>query len=386
MDSCIFVFMNKNWNSKDFKLGVLGGGQLGRMLIQEAIDLNIHIHVMDPDENAPCAELADSFRCASITDYNEVMKFGADKDLITVEIENVNIEALEALEAQGKKVYPQPRVLRTIKDKGIQKEFYARYQSPTAPFELVDSTEDLKQKSIDYPVIQKLRTGGYDGKGVQVLKRAEDSFEAAHIIEELIDFEKEISIIVARNSSGEISTFPSVECEFNPEAHLVEFLFSPAELSSEIEEEAKKIAADVITKLDMIGLLAVEMFLTKKGEILVNEIAPRPHNSGHHTIECCETSQFEQHLRAILNLPLGSTRLLYPGAMINLLGEKDHTGTARYEGLNELLTHSNVHPHLYGKEKTKPFRKMGHITITGSTIQEVKEKAQSIKGIVKIKA
>ena len=378
--------MNKNWNSKEFKIGVLGGGQLGRMLIQEAINLNLHIHIMDPDQNAPCASIAQTFTCAAITDFDAVMEFGKDKNLITVEIENVNIEALEMLEKSGVQVYPQPHVLKVIKDKGTQKQFYKKNGIPTSPFVIFDSAQELMNASIELPVVQKLRTGGYDGKGVQILKDAKSSFDAPHLIENLIDFEKEISIIVARNDKGQISTFPSVECEFNPEAHLVEFLFSPAEISQEIENKAKEIAADLIEKIDMVGILAVEMFLTKSGDILVNEIAPRPHNSGHHTIECCETSQFAQHLRAILSLPLGSTALIQPGAMINLLGEKGHTGTAIYGGLSDLLDHDNVFPHLYGKEQTKPFRKMGHITITGKTLKEVKETAEKIKDIIQITA
>ena len=378
--------MNKNWNSKEFKIGVLGGGQLGRMLIQEAINLNLHIHIMDPDQNAPCASIAQTFTCAAITDFDAVMEFGKDKNLITVEIENVNIEALEMLEKSGVQVYPQPHVLKIIKDKGTQKQFYKKNGIPTSPFVIFDSAQELMNASIELPAVQKLRTGGYDGKGVQILKDAKSSFDAPHLIENLIDFEKEISIIVARNDKGQISTFPSVECEFNPEAHLVEFLFSPAEISQEIEKKAKEIAADLIEKIDMVGILAVEMFLTKSGDILVNEIAPRPHNSGHHTIECCETSQFAQHLRAILSLPLGSTALIQPGAMINLLGEKGHTGTAIYGGLSDLLDHDNVFPHLYGKEQTKPFRKMGHITITGKTLKEVKETAEKIKNIIQITA
>ncbi|MDO7609276.1 MAG: 5-(carboxyamino)imidazole ribonucleotide synthase [Crocinitomicaceae bacterium] len=378
--------MNKNWNSKEFKIGVLGGGQLGRMLIQEAINLNLHIHIMDPDQNAPCASIAQTFTCAAITDFDAVMEFGKDKNLITVEIENVNIEALEMLEKSGVQVYPQPHVLKIIKDKGTQKQFYKKNGIPTSPFVIFDSAQELMNASIELPAVQKLRTGGYDGKGVQILKDAKSSYDAPHLIENLIDFEKEISIIVARNDKGQISTFPSVECEFNPEAHLVEFLFSPAEISQEIENKAKEIAADLIEKIDMVGILAVEMFLTKSGDILVNEIAPRPHNSGHHTIECCETSQFAQHLRAILSLPLGSTALIQPGAMINLLGEKGHTGTAIYGGLSDLLDHDNVFPHLYGKEQTKPFRKMGHVTITGKTLKEVKETAEKIKDIIQITA
>ena len=378
--------MNKNWNSKEFKIGVLGGGQLGRMLIQEAINLNLHIHIMDPDQNAPCASIAQTFTCGAITDFDAVMEFGKDKNLITVEIENVNIEALEMLEKSGVQVFPQPHVLKIIKDKGTQKQFYKKNGIPTSPFVIFDSAQELMNASIELPAVQKLRTGGYDGKGVQILKDAKSSFDAPHLIENLIDFEKEISIIVARNDKGQISTFPSVECEFNPEAHLVEFLFSPAEISQEIENKAKEIASDLIEKIDMVGILAVEMFLTKSGDILVNEIAPRPHNSGHHTIECCETSQFAQHLRAILSLPLGSTALIQPGAMINLLGEKGHTGTAIYGGLSDLLDHDNVFPHLYGKEQTKPFRKMGHVTITGKTLKEVKETAEKIKDIIQITA
>ncbi|MDG2154240.1 MAG: 5-(carboxyamino)imidazole ribonucleotide synthase [Crocinitomicaceae bacterium] len=378
--------MNKNWNSKEFKIGVLGGGQLGRMLIQEAINLNLHIHIMDPDQNAPCASIAQTFTCAALTDFDAVIEFGKDKNLITVEIENVNIEALEALEKNGVQVYPQPHVLKIIKDKGTQKQFYETNDIPTSPFELIQSANELTKASIKFPVVQKLRTGGYDGRGVQILKDGQSSFDAPSIIENLIDFEKEISIIVARNDKGQVSTFPSVECEFNPEAHLVEFLFSTAEISHEIEKKAKEIASDVIEKLDMVGILAVEMFLTKSGDLLVNEIAPRPHNSGHHTIECCETSQFAQHLRAILGLPLGSTALIQPGAMINLLGEKGHTGTAIYEGLSELLNHTHVFPHLYGKEQTKPLRKMGHITITGNSIEEVKETTEKIKDLIHIVA
>lgn len=376
--------MNKNWNSKEFKIGVLGGGQLGRMLIQEAINLNLHIHIMDPDQNAPCASIAQTFTCAALTDFDSVIEFGKDKNLITVEIENVNIEALEALEKKGVQVYPQPHVLKIIKDKGTQKQFYKTNDIPTSPFELIQSANELMKASIKFPVVQKLRTGGYDGRGVQILKDDQSSFDAPSIIENLIDFEKEISIIVARNDKGQVSTFPSVECEFNPEAHLVEFLFSPAEISHEIENKAKDIASEIIEKLDMVGILAVEMFLTKSGDLLVNEIAPRPHNSGHHTIECCETSQFAQHLRAILGLPLGSTALIQPGAMINLLGEKGHTGTAIYEGLSELLNHTHVFPHLYGKEQTKPLRKMGHVTITGNSIEEVKETAEKIKNLIHI--
>jgi 5-(carboxyamino)imidazole ribonucleotide synthase len=378
--------MNRRWNSKDFKIGVLGGGQLGRMLIQEAIDLDVHLHMIDQDPNAPCSLIAHSFTCGSITDYDTVMEFGKGKDLITVEIENVNIEALESLEEEGVIVFPQPRVLKIIKDKGVQKQFYFDHNIPTAPFNLYDNANALEKADISYPIIQKMRTGGYDGKGVQLLKKASDSFDTPNLCESLIDFDKELSVIVARNENGDVQCFPSVECEFNPEANLVEYLFSPANISKETTQKANSIAKDLIEKLDMIGLLAVEFFLCKNGDLLVNEIAPRPHNSGHHTIECCNTSQYAQHLRSILNLPLGDTTLVNPGAMINILGEKGFTGPAIYEGLEKILGISGVHPHIYGKSDTKPFRKMGHVTITGSTPLEVKRIAKEVKKTIKVKA
>ena len=378
--------MISKWYGKDLRLGVLGGGQLGRMLIQAANDLNIHIHCLDPDPNAPCSEIAHSFSCGSLTDYNTVLNFGSDKHLITVEIENVNVEALVELEKKGVKVFPQPNVLKLIQDKGLQKEFYLKNNIPTAAFELISSKAELLLKT-DFPFVHKLRTGGYDGKGVKIisnLSEAEQSFDAPSVIEEKIDFQKELSVLVARNEKGEIKTFPLVECEFNPEANLVEFLFSPADVSPEIELKAKEIASQLIEKLNMVGLLAVELFLTKSNELLVNEIAPRPHNSGHHTIECCTTSQFSQHLRAILNLPLGDTSLIQAGAMINLVGEKEFNGPVIYDGLENLLSIPGVFPHLYGKEISKPFRKMGHITITGKDINELKAKRDKIKGLIRV--
>ena len=378
--------MISKWYGKDLRLGVLGGGQLGRMLIQAANDLNIHIHCLDPDPNAPCSEIAHSFSCGSLTDFNTVLNFGSDKHLITVEIENVNVEALIELEKKGVKVFPQSNVLKLIQDKGLQKEFYLKNNIPTAAFELISSKAELLLKT-DFPFVHKLRTGGYDGKGVKIisnLAEAENSFDAPSILEEKIDFQKELSVLVARNEKGEIKTFPLVECEFNPEVNLVEFLFSPADVSPEIELKAKEIASQLIEKLNMVGLLAVELFLTKSNELLVNEIAPRPHNSGHHTIECCTTSQFSQHLRAILNLPLGDTSLIQAGAMINLVGEKEFNGPVIYDGLENLLSIPGVFPHLYGKEISKPFRKMGHITITGKNIDELKAKRDKIKGLIRV--
>ena len=366
------------------KIGLLGGGQLGRMLIQEAIDLDVEIHCLENDLDAPCAKIAHGFTKGSITDKQTVLNFGAAFDLISVEIENVSIEALYELEKLGKKVYPQPRVLELIRDKGVQKEFYTRNQIPTAEFQLITDASGL-QAPMEFPFVQKMRVGGYDGKGVKIIRSQSDwdnRFTFPSVIEAMIPFEKELSVIVARNEAGEVKTFDAVECEFNSEANLVEFQFSPAAISKEIEAKAQEIAKHVISTLDMVGLLAVEFFLTKSGELLVNEIAPRPHNSGHHTIECCYTSQFAQHLRAILNLPLGDTGLIMPGAMLNIIGEKGFEGPAVYQGLQDVLAMSGVYVHLYGKSTTKPFRKMGHVTVLGREISEIKERIDYIKSIL----
>ena len=366
------------------KIGVLGGGQLGRMLIQEAINLNVELHCLENDDDAPCAKIAHGFTKGSITDKQTVLNFGAAFDVITVEIENVSIEALYELEGLGKKVFPQPRVLELIRDKGQQKEFYKIHQIPTAKFQLITEVSGLNAP-MEFPFVQKKRVGGYDGKGVKIIRTQSDwenRFTEPSVIEALIPFEKELSVIVARNEDGEVKTFDAVECEFNSEANLVEFQFSPAAISKEIEAKAQEIAKHVISTLDMVGLLAVEFFLTKSGELLVNEIAPRPHNSGHHTIECCYTSQFAQHLRAILNLPLGDTGLIMPGAMLNIVGEKGFEGPAVYQGLQDVLAMSGVYVHLYGKSTTKPFRKMGHVTVLGREISEIKERIDYIKSIL----
>lgn len=379
--------MQKNWYGKSFHLGMIGGGQLGRMFIQEAVNVDVKVHILDPDAEAPCREICSSFTHGSITDFDSVYNFGKDKDVITVEIENINVDALEALEKEGIKIFPQPRVLRIIKDKGIQKEFYAREGIPTSAFRLINSKSEIQLEANRFPIVQKLRTGGYDGKGVQILRSAADlnkAFDAPSILEEMIPFVKELSVIVARNERGETVSYPSVECEFNEDANLVELLFSPARVNQLIEDKAQALAVSIITKLDLIGILAVEMFLTADNELLVNEIAPRPHNSGHHTIECNITSQFEQHMRAILNLPLGSTKIIQKGAMINLLGEPGFEGPVHYEGLEEALSIPGVHPHIYGKALTKSFRKMGHVTITGETLNEVLETAEKVQHLIRV--
>ncbi len=379
--------MQKLWYGNSTRVGMIGGGQLGRMVIQEAINFDVHIHVIDPDPEAPCKNVAQSFSQGNLNDREAIRNFGLDKDIITVEIENINIEALEELEAMGKKIFPQPRVLKIIKDKGTQKEFYRQNNIPTADFRLIESENELQENTDFLPFVQKMRTGGYDGKGVQAMKSISDfdsGFTTPSVLEKFVDFYKEISVIVARNERGETAVYPSVECEFNPKANLVEFLFAPAEIDQNIEKEAQVLALSVIEKLDMVGILAVELFLLKDGSLLVNEIAPRPHNSGHHTIECNVTSQFEQHMRAIMNLPLGSTAIVQTGAMINLLGEEGFEGPAYYHGLEACIELPGVHPHIYGKALTKPFRKMGHITIAGKTIEQVKQTAAAVKQKIKV--
>jgi 5-(carboxyamino)imidazole ribonucleotide synthase len=361
------------------KLGILGGGQLGRMLIQEAVNFNIHISVLDPSVNAPCADLANNFVVGNFNDYQTVLDFGKTVDVLTIEIEHVNIEALEELERLGKKVFPRPQALRTIQDKGLQKQFYKANDIPTAPFHLIDNAEDALLFKEKGPFMQKLRKGGYDGKGVTPLRTESEfnaAFNAPSVLEEFVPFVKELAVIVARNENGELATFPLVEMEFNSDANLVEFIFSPANVNIEIESNAKKIAIEIANKLEHVGLLAIELFLTEDGNLLVNEIAPRPHNSGHHTIEACFVSQYGMHLRAILNMPLGSTGLRTPAVMINLLGEKGFEGKARYENIEEVLHTEGAYIHLYGKEDTKPFRKMGHITVCNSNLEEAKNIAR----------
>lgn len=372
---------------QQLNIGILGGGQLGRMIIQNSINLNLNISVLDPDKNAPCKHLVKKFVCGSLTDYETVYQFGKDKDVITIEIENVNTEALKILEKEGKKIFPQPHIIELIQDKGLQKMFYQRNDIPSPDFFLIENKNQINKYSDYFPFFQKMRKGGYDGKGVVKLSNPhflDKAFDVPSVLERLVDFKKELSVIVARNQSGEINCFPVVECEFNEEANLVEFLFSPADIKKTIEKEAIKIATTIAEKLEIVGLLAVELFLTKDNKLLVNEIAPRPHNSGHHTIEANVTSQFEQHLRAILNLPLGDTSIVKSGVMINLLGDFGHEGTAVYLGLEDVLKFSGVYVHLYGKEKTKPFRKMGHVTIVDDDLIKAKQKAKIVKNTLKV--
>lgn len=370
-------------------LGVLGGGQLGRMLIQSAINYNQDIHILDPDPNAPCKDIAQSFRVGSLKDFDTVYSFGKNCDVITVEIEAVNTDALQKLADEGKKVFPQPHILKLIQDKREQKQFYQQHGIPTADFILTENKADVISKKSFLPAVNKLGKEGYDGRGVQILRAEADleqAFDAPGLLEKLIDFDKEIAVTVARNENGELIAYPAVECAFHPTANLVEFLFAPAEISPEVEAKAQEIAKAVILKLDMVGILAVEMFVTKSGDVLVNEIAPRPHNSGHHTIEANFTSQFEQHLRSVMNWPLGNPELRCPAAMINLLGEDGFSGPAIVEGKEEAMAEKGVYIHLYGKKLTKPFRKMGHVTILDENVESLKAKANRIKELIKIKS
>ena len=377
----------------DLTLHILGGGQLGKMLIEAASDWNIRCHVLDPDPDCSCSRLAWQFTCGSFKDYDAVMAFCAEAHYITIEIEHVNTDALRDLKAQGKKVFPDPDMLDIIKDKGKQKSFYAEHGIPTSPFTLYDDADAIRQAVASgtrtLPFVQKSCTAGYDGKGVQVVRTKDDLdklLPSASLAEELIPFEKELAVIVARSTNGDTIAFPAVEMEFHPTANLVEFLLSPAHINSELEQKAQQLAVRTIEAMNLYGVLAVEMFLTADGDILVNEVAPRPHNSGHHTIEANITSQYQQLLRSIFGLPLGSTALTTTSMMVNLLGEDGYTGEAIYEGLPECLAIEGVYVHLYGKKITKPFRKMGHVTIVDSDAAKAREKANFVKDNLKIKA
>lgn len=372
---------------RDLKIGVLGGGQLGRMMLQAAIDYNLYIEILDSDSHCPCSMLTRNFHLGYLTDFETVYRFGEDLDMITIEIENVNVEALEALEKEGKIVYPQPHILRMIQDKRLQKQWFIDNNIPTSAFVLTEKKEDLIALTHRLPAVHKLGTGGYDGRGVQVLRNEADiskGFDAPAVLEDMVAIQKELAVIVARNPQGETSVFPLVEMVFHPTANLVEYLMSPAEVPAAIAIEAEVIAVDIVNKLGYVGLMAVELFWDKEGKLWVNELAPRPHNSGHHTIRSCATSQYEQHLRAILGLPLGAPTLLHPAAMLNLLGEPGHSGEVFYQGVEEALAIEGVYPHFYGKTHTKPFRKMGHVTILDENKTHLIEKVRKVQEILKV--
>lgn len=384
--------MRQKYINSDFKLGILGGGQLGKMMALAVGNWHLPIYFLDQSKDFPAGPYGMGFTEGNFKDYDDVYAFGKDKDVLSIEIEHVNTDALLALEAEGVVIHPAPKQLNIIKDKGLQKQFYADHKLPTAPFKLYKDKASLLdaigQGERSYPFVQKSRTAGYDGKGVAVINEESDLgklLEGPSMVEDKVAINKELAVIVARNPSGEIKSYPTVEMEFNPIANLVEFLISPAQITAEQEAEAQKIAKETIEAYGLCGLLAVELFLDLEGNILINEVAPRPHNSGHHTIDSSYTSQFEQHIRAVLDLPLGSTKEKAPvGIMVNLLGEAGHTGPADYQGLKELLSMEGVYPHIYGKEVTKPFRKMGHATILGEHIEETKARAKAAQAALKI--
>ncbi len=375
------------------KLGILGGGQLGKMLCQAASCWELPIYALDTSIEFPAGPYAKGFQQGSFKDYDDVLGFGRQMDIITIEIEHVNTDALKQLQEEGKTVHPDPAALDIIKDKGLQKTFYKEHNIPTSPFQLFPDKNAVlnavKSGDLTIPFVQKSRTAGYDGKGVAVIKNQADLTEklldGACMIEDLVEMEKEIAVIVAQNERGEISAFDPVEMEFNPIANLVEFLICPSNITEEQAKTCTDLATKVIKAFNICGLLAVELFLDKQGNILVNEVAPRPHNSGHHTIDSAITSQYEQHLRGVLNLPLGSTKMTTPSVMVNLLGAEGYTGKAIYEGLSDCLAIEGVKIHLYGKELTKPFRKMGHATIIADTIEAAKEKARKVQATLIIK-
>lgn len=381
--------MQKNFST--LKIGVLGGGQLGKMMALAAANWQIPLHFLDKTKQFPAGLVAGSFTEGDFKDFDTVYNFGQSLDLITIDIEHVNVEALKKLKAEGKTIHPDPDKLAIIQDKGLQKQFFRLHQLPTAPFQLFkDKTAiaaALRKQALDFPFVQKSRTAGYDGKGVAVINKPSDLdklMDTASLIEEKVPFEKELAVVVARNQTGEIKAFPTVEMEFHPTANLVEFLVCPAQITKQIDDQAKEIAKATIEAFGICGLLAVELFLTKEEQILINEVAPRPHNSGHHTIDSCYTSQFEQHLRAILDLPLGSTYLKCPSIMMNLLGAPKNEGPVYYNGFEKCLGMDGVKFHLYGKTDTKPFRKMGHATILGEDLASAKRKAKIVKESLRI--
>jgi 5-(carboxyamino)imidazole ribonucleotide synthase len=373
------------------KIGVLGGGQLGRMLVEASIPMCLDISILDESIEYPAAGICTRFYEGKFSDYDDVMNFGLAMDVVTVEIESVNTDALRRLEMQGKKVYPQPSILNIINDKGLQKKFYQENNIPTSTFQYVESKQEVIEKiqsgSIQFPFVMKLRKGGYDGRGVSVINNEADFdliFDAPSIIEKKVAIKKELAVIAARSTTSEVKLFPITEMVFHPVANLVEYLFSPANINSDIVEQINDIAIALVNRLGIVGLLAVELFLDENNNVLVNEIAPRPHNSGHHTIEANITSQFEQHLRAILGLPLGNTDAIMPSAMVNLLGEDGYSGEAYYEGIEKLLSMDEAYLHLYNKKITKPNRKMGHITIMKKTFEKLHDSIQRVKSTIKV--
>jgi 5-(carboxyamino)imidazole ribonucleotide synthase len=381
----------KNYFSSDFRLGVLGGGQLGRMLLAETQKFDIYTVILDASKEAPCAEICNEFHQGNLLDFDTVYTFGKQVDLLTIEIENINIDALDKLESEGLTIYPKPKDIRIIQNKARQKLFYVDHQIPTADFSHYAFKEELKHSYensiIDFPFVWKAARFGYDGNGVKIVRNYVDLEglpDVECITEKLIPFKNELAVIVARNANGETKTYPVVEMEFHPEANQVEYVICPARIDDSVAQKTQEAALKVADAFDFVGLLAVEMFQTEEDKILVNEVAPRTHNSGHYSIEASYTNQFEQHLRSILNLPLGDTSSKVAGIMVNLVGKEGYTGEVIYENIEEILKVNGVTPHIYGKKTTRPFRKMGHVTIVHKDVQKAREIAQKVKETINV--
>lgn len=380
-----------NYFSSDFKLGILGGGQLGKMLLFDTRKFDIQTYVLDPSDEAPCKIACNEFFKGDLMDFETVYNFGKKVDVLTFEIELVNLEALVKLEEEGVKVYPSPKTLKLIQNKGIQKDFYIQHAIPTANYKRFENLKSLIVDILDsktkLPFVWKCTEFGYDGNGVKVIRQISDLDNLANvecIAEEMVPFKNELAVIVCRNPSGEIKTYPVVEMEFHPEANQVEYVICPARIDKKVAEKARAIALNVSKMFNHVGLLAVEMFQTEDDEILVNEVAPRPHNSGHYSIEASYTSQFENHLRAILNLPLGNTDSKVAGIMVNLSGEEGYSGDVVYQNIEKILGWNGVTPHIYGKKQTRPFRKMGHVTIVNQNINEARRIAEDVKNTIRV--
>jgi 5-(carboxyamino)imidazole ribonucleotide synthase len=380
-----------NYFSSDFKLGILGGGQLGKMLLAETRKFDIQTYILDPSAEAPSRFGATKFFIGNLMNYDTVYEFGKKVDALTIEIENVNLEALAQLEAEGLAVYPSPKTLRLIQNKGTQKDFYVQNNIPTSKFERFQDLENLKSSvtssAVEIPFVWKCAQFGYDGNGVKIVRTATDLENLPNvecIAEEVVPFKNELAVIVARSVSGEVKTYPVVEMEFHPEANQVEYVICPARIDEKVAQKAIEVGLKVSEAFNHVGLLAVEMFQTENDEILVNEVAPRPHNSGHYSIEASYTSQFENHLRAILNLPLGNTASKVAGIMVNLVGEEGYSGNVVYENIEKIMAIDGVTPHIYGKRETRPFRKMGHVTIVNEDMNEARKIAEEVKNSIRV--
>ncbi len=380
-----------NYFSSDFKLGILGGGQLGKMLLFDTRKFDVQTYVLDNSDDAPSKIACNHFFKGDLMDFETVYNFGKKVDVLTFEIELVNLEALEKLEAEGLPVYPSPKTLRLIQNKGVQKDFYTQHNIPTAAYIRFNTAVDLQKavanNQIQIPFVWKCTEFGYDGNGVKIIRKATDLDNLPNvecIAEAMIPFKNELAVIVCRNPSGEIKTYPVVEMEFHPEANQVEYVICPARINDAVATKAREIALNVSKQFNHVGLLAVEMFQTHDDEIIVNEVAPRPHNSGHYSIEASYTSQFENHLRAILNLPLGNTDSKVAGIMVNLVGAEGHTGNVVYQNIETILGWNGVTPHIYGKKETRPFRKMGHVTIVNENIAEARKIAEDVKNTIRV--